>query len=103
MFVLVEDPAQTLASSYVQAGDLLWVDDRRQRTQRPGVRDALVGPVLVAGLFELMQGAEQVVLVPDQGVAGEFTAAGLDPPFADGVAPHRQLHPIRAIGTGASG
>jgi hypothetical protein len=28
MLVFVEDAAQTLASSYVQAGDLLWVGDR---------------------------------------------------------------------------
>ncbi len=84
MLVLVEDPAQTLASSYVQARDLPWVDDRRwQRTQRAGVRDALVGPVRVVELFELTQGAQEVALVPDQGAVEEFSSAGLDPPFGD--------------------
>src|SRR5215467_18796 len=86
MFARVEDSAQPLASSDVQAGDLLWIGDRRwQRTQRPGVRDALMGPVVVVEDFELTQGAEKVVLVPDQGAIEELTAAGLYPPLHDRV------------------
>jgi hypothetical protein len=50
MFVLVDDSAEPLASSDVQAGDPVRISNRRrQRTQRPGVRDALVGPVVAAG------------------------------------------------------
>ena len=70
---------------------------------RPGVRDALVGPAGVVEGFELAQGMPEVVLVPGQGAIGELTAAGLNPPLHDRVAPHRQLHLIRAIGTIASG
>jgi hypothetical protein len=44
-----------------------------------------------------------VVLVDNQQPAGQLAAQGADDPFADRVAPHRQLHPIRTIGTGASG
>jgi hypothetical protein len=52
MLVLVEDSAQTLASSYVQAGDLLWVGDGRgQWVEWSGVGDALVGSVLDAPMF----------------------------------------------------
>jgi hypothetical protein len=37
MFILVEDSAETLASSYVQASDLLWLRDRwGQRMERVG-------------------------------------------------------------------
>jgi hypothetical protein len=73
MFVNVEDPAQPLVSSDVQVGDLVRISDRRrQRKQRPGVRDALVGPVVVVEHFEFAQGVQQVVLVPDQGAVEEF-------------------------------
>jgi hypothetical protein len=44
-----------------------------------------------------------MVLVPDEGAVQEFAAASSDPAFGDRIAPHRQLHPIRTIGTGASG
>lgn len=45
----------------------------------------------------------QVMLVHDQQPVEELTAQGADHPFADGVVPHRQLHPVRMIGTAASG
>jgi len=45
----------------------------------------------------------QMVLIDDQQPVQELPAQGADHPFADRVAPHRQLHPIRTIGTGASG
>ena len=54
MLVFVEDPAQALASSYVQVGDLVRVDDRRrQRPQWAGIGDALMGAVPVVEAFEL--------------------------------------------------
>ena len=49
------------------------------------------------------QHPSQVVLIDDQQPAGQLPAQGAGHPFADRVAPHRQLHPIRTIGTGASG
>jgi hypothetical protein len=42
-------------------------------------------------------------LVPDEGAVQEFAAASADPAFGYRVAPHRQLHLIRVIGTDASG
>jgi hypothetical protein len=45
----------------------------------------------------------QVMLIDDQQPVKEFPAQGADNSLADGIAPHRQLHPIRTIGTGASG
>ena len=47
-FVLVEDAAEAIASSDVEAGQLVRVGDRGgQRVQRAGVRDALVRAVSV--------------------------------------------------------
>jgi hypothetical protein len=78
MLILVEDSAQTLASSDVQVGELIWVTDRRrQRKQRPSIRDALVRPVGVVEGFELTQGAQEVALVPDQDAVKKFSLAGL--------------------------
>jgi hypothetical protein len=67
VLVLVEDAAEAVASSYVEAGHLARVDDRcGQRRQRACVRDPLVWAVSVVELLELMEGVEQVPLVPDQ-------------------------------------
>jgi hypothetical protein len=44
-----------------------------------------------------------MMLIDDQHLVQELPAQGTDDPFADRVAPHRQLHPIRPIGTDASG
>ncbi|MFE9207609.1 hypothetical protein [Micromonospora sp. NPDC007230] len=64
----MEDAAEAIAFSYVEAGQLGRIGDLRgQRVQRAGVRDALVWAVSVVELFELVQGVEQVPLVPDQG------------------------------------
>ena len=66
MLAFVEDPAQALASSYVQVGDLVQVGDRRrQRPEWAGI--ALMGAMPVVEAFELLQSVEQVVLIPDQG------------------------------------
>jgi len=51
----------------------------------------------------LGQQLAQVVLVDDEQPAGELAAQCSYHPFADGVTPHRQLHPVRMIGTAVSG
>jgi hypothetical protein len=67
MLVLMKYPAESVASSYVKAGDLVRSHERRgQWLERAGVRDALMRPVPVAGLLELPQGVQKVGLVPDQ-------------------------------------
>jgi hypothetical protein len=45
MFVLVEDSAEPVVSSYLQVGDLVWMSDRwRQRAARADIGDALAMP-----------------------------------------------------------
>src|SRR4051795_12741930 len=86
MLVLVENAAEAVASSDVEAGRHVWISDPRgQRGQRTGVRDALMRPVSVVELLELAQGVEQVPLVPDQGPVQQFVAAGLHPSLHDRV------------------
>ncbi|CAM5509781.1 hypothetical protein SANTM175S_06039 [Streptomyces antimycoticus] len=87
MSVFMEDAAEAIASSYVEASDLVRIGDRcEQWVQGPGVRDALVGPMSVVELLELPECVEEVVLVPDQGPVQELVSAGLHPPF-------RAVHP----------
>jgi hypothetical protein len=79
-------PAQALASSYVQVGDLVQVDDRRrQRPQWAGIGDALMGAMPAVEAFELPQSVQQVALVPDQGPVQQLTTAGLHPPLHDRI------------------
>jgi hypothetical protein len=51
----------------------------------------------------LAEHQDQVTLAEEQDPVQQLTAKGPDDALADGVAPHRQLHPIRMIGTVASG
>jgi hypothetical protein len=44
-----------------------------------------------------------VPFTEDQHPVGDLGPGGEHEPFSMGVAPHRQLHLIRVIGTGASG
>lgn len=86
MFVLVEDAAEAIASSYLKAGDPVRIGDRRgQGIQGAGVRDALMGPVQIVEALELPQGVEQMPLIPDQGPVQQLASAGLHPPFHDRV------------------
>jgi hypothetical protein len=57
----------------------------------------------VVELLEFAQCMQQVLLVPDQGPAEQLAAAGLHPPFDDGVGRRRRLHLIQMISTGVSG
>ena len=57
MLVLMEHSAKSVAPSYVKAGESVRRYERHgQWPERPGVRDALVGPVLVIEVLELAQG-----------------------------------------------
>ena len=67
MLILMEHSAQSVAPSYVKAGELVRSCQRHgQWLERAGVRAALVRPVPVAELPELPQGVQKVGLVPDQ-------------------------------------
>lgn len=80
MRVLVQGAAEPRASSYVEACDpLRIVDWFGQRTQRTGIREALVRPVLVVENLELAQGVKEMALAPDQCPVQQFSAAGLHP------------------------
>ena len=65
--------------------------------------EGTVRPGVVVVLQVLGQRPAQMVLIDNQQPVQELPSQGPDHPFADRVAPHRQLHPIRTIGTGASG
>jgi hypothetical protein len=62
-----------------------------------------VRPVLIVVDLVRAQDPLQMGLVPDEGPVEELAPAPADPAFDDRVAPHRQLHLIRSIGTDASG
>jgi hypothetical protein len=81
----------------VQAGDAVG-----QRAERRGLLQGSVRPVGVAEILVLPQRGHQVPLVPDQRPVQQLPPAAANPAFHDRVAPHRQLHPIRTIGTDAS-
>jgi hypothetical protein len=67
MQVFVRDAVESILSAYVEVGDLVALDDRfGERPERRGVRDALVGPMGVVEAFELAQGVQEVVLIPNQ-------------------------------------
>jgi hypothetical protein len=103
MSVLVEDAAEAVPSVDVKAGEGAGLGDwRGQRVQWPGVADSLVRPVSVVELLEFTQSVQQVPLVPDQGPVKQLAAAGLHPSLHNRVAPHRQLHPVRMMGTDVS-
>jgi len=67
MVVLVQHPTESVASSYIKAGDLVRNHERDgQWLERAGVRDALMRPVPVVEKLELPQGVQKAGLVPDQ-------------------------------------
>ena len=67
MSVLMEHSTESVASSYVEAGDLIRGHERHGKwLERAGARDALMRPVPVVELLELPQGAQKMGLVPDQ-------------------------------------
>ena len=68
---------------------------------RSELAEAAVRPGCVVVLQVFGQHLAQVVLIDDQHPVEELPPQGADDPLADRVAPHRQLHPIRMIGTGA--
>jgi len=68
MFVFVQGCAEAVASSDVEADDLIPVSERRgQRSQRSGVGETLMRPMLVVEVLEFAQRRQQVSLVADQG------------------------------------
>jgi hypothetical protein len=70
---------------------------------RGELAEATVRPGGVVVLQVLGQHLAEMVLIDDQQPVEKLTAQGADDPFADRVAPHRQLRLIRVIGTDASG
>ena len=81
---------------------LVEIDRFGQRFQRRGAVQGAVRPMLVVVALVIAQDPPQMVLVPDEGAVQELASPSPDPAFGDRVAPHRQLHLIRAIGTVAS-
>ena len=78
---------------------LLKIDRFGERFQRRSGLQRPVRPVLIVMGLVLAQDPPQMVLIPDEGAVEKLAPASPDPAFGDRVAPHRQLHPIRLIGT----
>ena len=63
----MEHAAESVASSYVKAGDLVRSCQRHgQWLERAGVGDAFMRPVPVVEVLELPHGMQEVGLVPDK-------------------------------------
>ncbi len=62
----------------------------------------LVGPVPVVMGGVLAEKRSQVPFAVDEHPVGAFGSCGAYPSLGIIVAPHRQLHPVRMIGTAAS-
>jgi len=60
-------------------------------------------PGVVVVLDVLGDNADEVPFATDQEPVQALGACAGDPAFGYSIAPHRQLHPIRMIGTGVSG
>jgi hypothetical protein len=97
--VFVCEPAEDLfaADPVVGEVDLRWPGVRLSRRK---LAEGTVGPGRVVMPQVFGQHLSQVVLIDDQGPVKDFPSQGADDPFADRVAPHRQLHLIGMIGTG---
>ena len=63
----------------------------------------LVRPVAVVMPHVLAEHPGKVAFADDQDPVQQLAAEGPVDALADGVAPHRQLHPIQMIGTAGSG
>jgi len=104
MPVFVEGAAEPVPSADIEVRDLFRIANRfGERAQRCCSPESPVRPVLVVEVLELPERVKEVALVPDERAVQEFVPARLHSAFHDGVIPHRQLHPVRTIGTGASG
>jgi hypothetical protein len=79
VLAFVEDAAEAITSADVEMGYLVGIGDRGwQRMQWPGIGDAPVRSVSIVELFELVQGLEQMPLVPNQRPIQELATAGLN-------------------------
>jgi len=98
--VLVRESAEDVSSAdpVLSEADLRWPGVSLSRCEL-AEGTARTGSVVMPQI--LGQHLTQVVLVDDQQPVEQLPAQGTYHPFADSVAPHRQLHPIRMIGTDA--
>jgi hypothetical protein len=86
VLVLAENAAEAVASVDVQVGEPVWVGDRfGQLGEWPGVRDALVWPVLVVEDLVFAQRVQQMPLLPNQRPVEQFASAGAHPAFDQSV------------------
>jgi hypothetical protein len=91
--VLVYESAKDLFSADPVLGevDLRWPDVSLSRCE---LAKGTVRPGCVVVHHVLGQHPSRVVLIEDQQLVEELPAEGADDPFADGIGPRRQLHPI---------
>ena len=97
--VLVDQPADRgpVVDPGSHVDGLAWVVYRRVKGS------ASVGTMMVVVALELGQYGAHVPFTVDQQMVKALSAQRSHIPLCKGIAPHRQLHLIRSIGTGASG
>lgn len=84
----MEDAGEPVSSAYVQIDDSSGVGDRvRGGTQWSRLVQGLMCSVPAVEAFVLAQGVPKVAFVPDEAAIEKLVAAGLHPPFHDGVHP----------------
>ena len=82
----MQEAAETIASADAEMRDRGWIGNSLgEGAQRPGVRDAPMGPVAVVVPFVFAKGVHEVGLVPDERAVEQLMSAGLDPAFHDRV------------------
>ena len=101
--VLVRESAEDLFPADPVLGEVDWLRRPGVSLSRRELAEGTVRPGCVVMLKVFGQHPSQMALIDDQQPVENFPAQATDDPFADRVAPHRQLHPFRTIGTGASG
>ena len=100
--VLVRESAEDLFPADPVLGEvgLRWPGASLSRCE---LAEGAVRPGGVVMLKVFGQYLAQMVLIDDQQLVEKFPAEGADDPFAEGVGPRRQLHPIQMIGTDVCG
>ena len=90
---------QDLFAAYRVVGEIDWFRWLGAGLGRGELSEGTVRPGSVVMRQVFGQRPAQMMLIDDQQPVQELPAQGADHPFADGVAPHRQLRLIRMTGT----
>jgi hypothetical protein len=99
----VSQSGEDLLAADLVLGEVDWFGRTGVRLSRGELAESTVRTSSVVVPQVLGQDPAQMILINDQHPVEDLSAQGTETPLADRVAPHRQLHPIRAIGIDGSG